>query len=48
MKWPGHGVDHSLLFSAKVKNKWSYTSTSATCPHGMDRDTFAVPYKWTK
>jgi hypothetical protein len=26
VKRPGHEADHSLPFSAKVKNAWSYTS----------------------
>jgi len=25
-KWPKHKDDHSLPWSAKVKNAWSYTS----------------------
>jgi hypothetical protein len=27
IKWRGHEPDHSPPYSAKVKNKWSYTST---------------------
>jgi len=31
---PGCEVDHSLLSSAEVKNRWRYTSTPAKCLHG--------------
>jgi len=48
VKWPGHGVDQSLPSCAKVTNKWSYTSTTPPCLHGMHMDTFTLPYKWTK
>jgi len=34
------GVDHSCPSSAEVKNEWSYTSTSPTCLHGLDREKF--------
>jgi hypothetical protein len=34
----GREIDHSLLSSAEVKNKWSYTS-SAPRLHGLDRGT---------
>jgi hypothetical protein len=35
VKWPGHEVDHLLPPSAKVKNVWSYTSTSPVGLHGV-------------
>jgi hypothetical protein len=38
VKRPGHEVDHSQPYSAKVKYKWS--STALICLHGMDRDNF--------
>jgi len=37
LKRPGRGVNHSLSSNTKVKNEWSYTSTSPTCIHGVDR-----------
>ena len=30
-------VDHSSPTSPEVKNEWSYTSSSPTCLHGVDR-----------
>jgi len=35
----GSKRDHSPPSSAKVKNKWSYT-TNPICLHGMHRDNF--------
>jgi len=37
IKWPSHEVQHSLLFSAKDKNKWYFTSAPSICFHGTDR-----------
>lgn len=37
VKWPGYEVNNSSLSSAKVKNKWSYTSAPPIFLHGMDR-----------
>ena len=28
VKWPRSEADHSPLFSAKIKDEWSYTSTA--------------------
>jgi len=42
VKQLGHEVDHSPPPSAKVKNKWSHTSTHPKYPHGMDRDNFIL------
>jgi len=33
----GRGLDQPPLFSAQVKNEWSYTSTLYTCLHGISR-----------
>jgi len=35
LPWPGYEADYSLPSSAKVKNAWSYMSTSPVCPHGV-------------
>jgi hypothetical protein len=35
VKRPGHEADHSLPFSAEVKNAWSYTSTPPIRLHGV-------------
>jgi hypothetical protein len=35
---PGCEADHSSHSSAKVKNEWGYTSTTAICLHGMYRE----------
>jgi hypothetical protein len=37
-----HEVHHSPTSRVKDKNKWSYTSTSPTCLHGVDRGSFTV------
>ena len=34
-------VNHSPPTSAKVKNEWSYTSTSPIWVHGMDKENFS-------
>jgi len=39
---PGRLADHSPPSNAKVKNDWSYTSTSPTRLHGMDRNIFII------
>jgi hypothetical protein len=33
-------VDHSPVFSAKVKNEWSYAAAPPVCLHSVDRGTF--------
>jgi len=38
----GREVDQSPPSSFEVKNKWSNTSTSFMCHHGVDRDTFTT------
>jgi hypothetical protein len=38
VKWLRCDADHSPPSSAKVKNKWSYTSSPSICLHGMARD----------
>ena len=35
VKWTEYEAGHSPPSSAKVKNEWSCTSTSAVCLHGM-------------
>lgn len=40
VKWPGCEADHTLPFSAEVKNKQIYTSTSPPCLYGVARDNF--------
>jgi hypothetical protein len=35
VKRPGSEADHTLPYSAKVKNAWSYTSTPPVCLHGV-------------
>jgi len=37
-----YGVDGLAPSSAKVKNKWMYTSTPPICHNGVDRDNFIV------
>jgi hypothetical protein len=50
VKWPGHEADHSPPSSAKVKNVWSYTSTSPIRLHGVvlswrkHRDNFTLTF----
>ena len=39
VEWPAREFNHSSSSSAKVKNKWSYTSTPSICLHGVDRKT---------
>ena len=39
-KWTRHEVNHSLPSSAKVKNKWSFTSTSTIYIHSVERENF--------
>ena len=41
LKWPECEVNHSLPFSAKVKDEWSCTSALPLCLHGMDRENFS-------
>jgi len=36
--WPGCAVNHSVWFSAEVKNEWSSTATPPTSFHGVERD----------
>jgi hypothetical protein len=36
VKWPGREVDQSPLFSAEVKNEWSYTAISPMFLPGME------------
>jgi hypothetical protein len=40
VKRPGREVDYSPPSSTVVKNEWCYTSTSPTCFHVVDRDSF--------
>jgi hypothetical protein len=37
-KRPERGVNHSLSSNTKVKNEWSYTSTSPICINGVDKE----------
>ena len=32
-----HEGDNSPVYTAKVKNEWSYTSVFPVCVHGLDR-----------
>ena len=36
----GREVNHSLSSSAKIRNEWSYSSSSPICLHGVDNETF--------
>ena len=36
---PGHEDNHWPPSNAKVKNKWSYTSTTAVCPYDVYMET---------
>jgi len=36
-----HEGDNSLVYTAKVKNEWRYTSVLPVCLHGMHRYNFA-------
>ena len=38
--FPGHEVHHSSPSGDKVKNEWSFTSTSPICLHGVQKDNF--------
>jgi hypothetical protein len=40
----GYEVGHSSPSSAKVKNEWSFTFTSAVCLYGVDRENFTFLY----
>jgi hypothetical protein len=40
LKWTVCKFDCSSSSNAKVKNEWSSTSLSLTCPHGLHRDVF--------
>lgn len=42
IKWLRHEVNLSPPSNAKVKNEWSYTSTSPICLHGADRGIFTL------
>jgi hypothetical protein len=42
IKWTGYKIDRSLLCSAEGKNDRSYTSTSPTRIHVMDRSNFTA------
>jgi len=44
IKRPGREVNHSTQSKAKVKNEWSYTSTSFIHLQGVDRDNFMQAY----
>lgn len=44
VKGLGREHDHSPPSSAEFKNKWSYVSTPAICPHGVDRDKFTFTF----
>jgi len=44
VKWLGRETNHSPPSSVKVKNEWSYTTTTSICLHGMQRDTFNLFY----
>ena len=35
-------VNHTLFYSADVKNEWSYTSTPPICLHGVKRENFTL------
>jgi hypothetical protein len=38
--WPRHEEDHSLPYSAEVKNEWSYTSSPPIRLHGVGLENF--------
>ena len=40
IKWSGLEANHVPPSSVEVKKKWSYSSTSSTCIHGLQRDDF--------
>ena len=40
VKQPRHEVNHSPPSSSKVRNEWSWTTTSHICPSSNDRDNF--------
>jgi hypothetical protein len=42
VKEQGHGVDHIPSLSAKVKQVWSYITTSPVGLHGTDMDNFTI------
>jgi hypothetical protein len=42
VKRPGHGVEHSPSFTAKVKNEWIYTSFPPTCLYGADGENYVL------
>jgi hypothetical protein len=37
VKQPGRDVTHPPLYSAEVKNDWSYTSTPPICLYAVDK-----------
>jgi hypothetical protein len=45
VKLPWRDVDHSPIFSAKVKNELSYTCIPPICLHGTDGDNFTFCYR---
>jgi hypothetical protein len=45
VKRPERDVDHSSPSSAEDKNEWSYTSTSPTCFHSVDKH-FSFSYSF--
>jgi hypothetical protein len=45
--WQRRVVDHSPTSSVEVKNKWSYTSVSTVCLHGVDRENIDPSYLHT-
>jgi hypothetical protein len=44
VKWSQHKDDHSPLFSSQVMKEWKYTSTPATCIHGVYRDSLTFKF----
>jgi len=38
VKQPGYDVDHSPIYSGKVKNGWSYASAPPVCLYGLYMD----------
>jgi hypothetical protein len=45
LKRPERGVNHSLSYSTKVKNEWSYASTSPIYIHGVGKENFnCIPF----
>ena len=44
VKWTEREVDHSSPSSAKVKNGWCNSSTSAVCLHGIDGENCTFPF----